>query len=77
MLAVFVIGIRASRGPNSGFNDFNKEYPGYTTKGALTALVYIFESYQGWDNANYVSRIHPYQGRSRLFLTWAGLGRSE
>ena len=54
MFVIFVAGIAASRGSNSGFNDFNVEYPGYNSKEVLTALVYVFQSFQGWDNANYV-----------------------
>jgi amino acid transporter len=54
MFVIFVAGIAASRGSDSGFNDFNVEYPGYNSKEVLTALVYVFQSFQGWDNANYV-----------------------
>ena len=57
MVVIFVAGMSASRRANSGWDDFNVEYPGYNSKEVLTAMVYIIECYQGWDNANYV-RIH-------------------
>jgi hypothetical protein len=44
-----------SRKKDSGWNDFNTDYPGYSGVNALTAMVYIIFSYEGWDNANYVS----------------------
>jgi len=57
LLFIFIAGMVASRGPNSGFNDFNEEYPGYNGVDTLTAMIYIIFSYQGWENANYVSEI--------------------
>ena len=67
MVVIFIAGMAASRGANSGWDDFNVEYPGYNSKEVLTAMVYIIECYQGWDNANYV-RLHM-NTRSSLILT--------
>ncbi|KAF2099470.1 hypothetical protein NA57DRAFT_55435 [Rhizodiscina lignyota] len=69
MVFIFVAGmVHASRGSNSGFKDFNKEYPGYSNSQALTAMVYIILCYQGWDNANYVTgEVH----RTKQTLKWA------
>lgn len=55
LLVIFIAGMANSRGEDSGWNDFNKEYPGYSGVDTLTAMISIIFSYQGWDNANYVS----------------------
>ncbi|KAF2108836.1 amino acid permease-domain-containing protein [Lophiotrema nucula] len=70
MLVIFIAGMAASRGANSGWHDFNVEFPGYNSKEVLTAMVYIIECYQGWDNANYVSGEISDCKRT---LKWAGI----
>lgn len=55
LLFIFFTGMANSRGQNSGWNDFNEEFPGYRGFETLTAMTYILFCYQGWDNANYVS----------------------
>ena len=60
-LVIFVAGMVASRGPDSGFNDFNTKFPGFNGTDALTAMIYIILCYQGWENANYV-RSHYIRG---------------
>ena len=60
LLFIFIASMKASgERENVGFEDFDKEYSGYNGVDALTAMIYIIFSYQGWDNANYV-------GNSRL-----------
>jgi hypothetical protein len=56
MIVLFVSGMMASRGPNSGLKDFNVDYPGYNGKDALSAMTYIILCYQAYENANYVSK---------------------
>ena len=54
LLFIFIVGMANSRGPDSGFRNFNEEYPGYKGEDALNAMLAVIYSYEGWDGANYV-----------------------
>lgn len=60
LVACFVAGVIARNksfpGVPSGVTDFLTTQPGYTTADNFAALVYVLYSYQGWENANYVSK---------------------
>jgi amino acid transporter len=69
LLFIFIAGMKASGGRGYvGFKDFDKEYSGYNGVDALTAMIYIIFSYQGWDNANYV-RNSPLRGFAEALTT--------
>lgn len=68
LLVIFIVGMANSHGKDSGWHDFNKDYPGYNGVNTLTAMISIIFSYQGWDNANYVS--HTTGARSSVMLTF-------
>ena len=55
LIFIFVVGMINSRGPDSGFRDFNEKYAGYKSVDALNAMLAVLYSYEGWDGANYVS----------------------
>jgi hypothetical protein len=76
LLVVFIAGMANSRGKDSGWNDFDKDYPGYNGVNTLSAMIAIIYSYQGWDNANYVS--YPTAAELRIVLIFQrSPGRSE
>ena len=57
LFTVFVAGVNAARKEGSGLADFNETHGPRNSADGLAAMVLIFYSYQGWENANYVRRM--------------------
>lgn len=57
LFTVFVAGAKAAGKEGSGYADFNKMHGTSNTADGLAAMVLIFYSYQGWENANYVGTL--------------------
>ena len=55
LLTVFIAGALSRNKPNSGTQDWGLNQPGYKAFDGLSAIIYVLYSYQGWENANYVS----------------------
>lgn len=56
LAAVFIAGAMTWHKNDSGMTDFHTKQEGANGKDSLAAFIYIYYSYQGWENANYV---HP------------------
>lgn len=54
IIAFSIAGFMASREGVSGLNDFRQKQEGYTGIDALSAMIYVIHSYQGWEYSNYV-----------------------
>ncbi|KAH8655058.1 amino acid permease-domain-containing protein [Tricladium varicosporioides] len=55
LLTVFIAGAKAAGKEGSGFGDFSQTHGMSNPADGLAAMVLIFYSYQGWENANYVA----------------------
>jgi amino acid transporter len=55
LFTVFVAGVKSARKEGSGLDDFTQTHGASDSANGLAAMVLIFYSYQGWENANYVS----------------------
>ncbi|KAH7350518.1 amino acid permease-domain-containing protein [Rhexocercosporidium sp. MPI-PUGE-AT-0058] len=55
LFTVFVAGVKAARKEGSGFDDFTQTHGMSNPADGLAAMVLIFYSYHGWENANYVA----------------------
>jgi hypothetical protein len=53
---VFIVGVKAAKKEGSGLHDFTEVHGASESANGLAAMVFIFYSYQGWENANYVSK---------------------
>lgn len=65
LLAVFIMGLVATKEQDSGIHDFEDTHSSTPTQ-TLSALVYILFAYQGWENANYVRLLSPISETSTL-----------
>ena len=65
LFTVFVAGVKAARKEGSGFDDFTQSHGMRNPADGLAAMVLIFYSYQGWENANYVCKFPAYDEISR------------
>jgi amino acid transporter len=54
LFTVFVAGVRVAGNKGSGLADFKDTHGERNSADGLAAMVLIFYSYQGWENANYV-----------------------
>lgn len=55
LFAIFVAGAVVRNEPGSGVGDWSEYHKGGSAVDTLSALIYIFYSFQGWENANYVA----------------------
>lgn len=56
LFTVFIAGVKAANKEGSGLEDFTEIHGASESADGLAAMVLIFYSYQGWENANYVSK---------------------
>lgn len=54
LFTVFVAGVKAASKDGSGLEHFTESHGISNPADGLAAMVLIFYSYQGWENANYV-----------------------
>lgn len=54
IIAFSIAGFMASQEGVSGLSDFSHKQEGYTDIDALSAMIYVIHSYQGWEYSNYV-----------------------
>ncbi|OAL45369.1 amino acid transporter [Pyrenochaeta sp. DS3sAY3a] len=55
LLVIAGAGFRSARWSNSGTPDWGNNHPNRDTVDALSAMVYILYSYQGWEHTNYIA----------------------
>ncbi|KAE9379783.1 hypothetical protein N431DRAFT_527234 [Stipitochalara longipes BDJ] len=55
LFTVFVAGVKAAGKEGSGLHDFTQTHGARDSANGLAAMILIFYSYQGWENANYVA----------------------
>lgn len=55
IIAFSIAGFMASREGVSGLNDFRHKQEGYAGIDALSAMIYVIHSYQGWEYSNYIA----------------------
>jgi amino acid transporter len=71
LFTVFVAGVKASYSKESGTQDFKVVHGERHSLDGLAAMVLILYAYQGWENANYASKMPPYTYFSNLIRSLA------
>ena len=52
IIAFAIAGFIASRKEGSGLSDFSERHAGYNGLNALTGMIYVIHTYEGWEYTN-------------------------